>query len=720
MRKTILILFALFVVFSVASYAQIERRCMPGLGYRYNGSNTLCDNMNTSNLGINGAARSAGDQMSAGGWESPAGNKYSDNVQGAGGLVINISGAVANSYLRNATNTTGNGSIGFQMYFYTIGGSDYNIFRVHRRIPDNNMYVGTCQIGACGFSGKWFYSETGAAYAVCDLNVISAPANGKFYNVTWRWNDNNGVGDKNKATYYVQNESGTYACHTFSNAGTNSTDYVIWAEGTGSEIFSFTDFYISNTWDRPNYTAPSVTDISGILANSTNVTNQRGGWNSSTSVPFFTEDSTPSGNFGTNATAMISPCRVGNSTINYTQLANSSYVNATNTAGNYWSFTWIDALPAEKEHDFYANCGENQSTYISQLINVTYQPRNPNINFSTASPPNASTKEAYLIFGVNYTSNDSNPDTLTATLLNLSSGLILWTNTTASNGLTINLSYNLTPGNYSIFANVTDDYGNTNATERRTIYVANYAPGIAFVNPTPTTSSQIASGASFIANVTMNDTYINTTKVYLYNSSSSALLQTNTTSVGATNIAVTYTLSDGRYKYNATACDVWGLCNSTETREIAIGITASDINVSFHRNISQMRFIPNWTKAMQQINFTSSAAMQGNWSFNFSERNVSVLNLTEYLFNVTANSVNVVVRLKQNQSKADYEWWCSSNGTRWNISDSYTDLFNLSYGVSRQLNCTVDIFNASQVIVNKTLTSDRTNFDQFSYVWNVT
>ena len=110
--------------------------------------------------------------------------------------------------------------------------------------------------------------------------------------------------------------------------------------------------------------------------------------------------------------------------------------------------------------------------------------------------------------------------------------------------------------------------------------------------------------------------------------------------------------------------------------------------------------------------------MAGNYTWNFTEYNVSPINLTDYLFKFTGvvNS-SIQVYLKQNQTKDWYEWWCEVNQTNFNISDSPINILNLSLiGEEVLVNCTLSALNVSQTLVNWSVTNDRASID-FTYTF---
>jgi hypothetical protein len=122
------------------------------------------------------------------------------------------------------------------------------------------------------------------------------------------------------------------------------------------------------------------------------------------------------------------------------------------------------------------------------------------------------------------------------------------------------------------------------------------APNINFTSPTENSSSMIF-GDNIMVNVTASDAQFANITIYLYNSAKSLVNSENTT---LTNLFSNFTgLSDGVYYFNATSCDVYNNCNSTETRNVTVIVSSVDISLP-----SNSANFGNLTRGQQSVNLT--------------------------------------------------------------------------------------------------------------------
>ncbi len=122
-------------------------------------------------------------------------------------------------------------------------------------------------------------------------------------------------------------------------------------------------------------------------------------------------------------------------------------------------------------------------------------------------------------------------------------------------------------------------------------------------------------------------------------------------------------------------------------------------------------YAPNWSL----INWSSTINIStGNFSWQMTQSNISVFNLTSFVFNVTNTRFALVeVGLLQNNTQEWYDWFCFGI----NITTSNTPLFNLSIGQGQLFNCSLDLKNISIVQVNWSVTIDRADWS-FDYTFN--
>lgn len=137
----------------------------------------------------------------------------------------------------------------------------------------------------------------------------------------------------------------------------------------------------------------------------------------------------------------------------------------------------------------------------------------------------------------------------------------------------------------------------------------------------------------------------------------------------------------------------------------------STLNVSYSTyNNTNLSFPPVWT----MINWSNIVNIStGNYSWNLTENNITAYRMPDYTYYILNNGTKMVtIKAKMNQSKEEwFDLWIL-NGTikQWNLSEDWTDLFNLSAGNSSYLNVTLDLNNISRVYVNFSISEDRANW----------
>jgi hypothetical protein len=196
--------------------------------------------------------------------------------------------------------------------------------------------------------------------------------------------------------------------------------------------------------------------------------------------------------------------------------ADASYAMEVHNAGSLTTANYtLPALP-DGNYAFLANCtdlaGNSNKT---ETRNITIDTVNPTIQFVTPTD-NSSTSYSRSYIQINVSATDANLKNITIYLYNSTGALINSSNGTTS-PLFANFSVNA-DGNYSFNATAYDTAGNLNKTETRNVTIDTINPAILFVAPTTNTSA--AQSQNYIyANVSAMDANINTTTVYLYNSS---------------------------------------------------------------------------------------------------------------------------------------------------------------------------------------------------------
>jgi len=192
----------------------------------------------------------------------------------------------------------------------------------------------------------------------------------------------------------------------------------------------------------------------------------------------------------------------------------------------------------------------------------------PIITVITPSPSNNSfINSTSVIINASIVDSQSNIDVCTlnfdgsnSTMTKNGAGLSVTCNSTQSS-----LSQGL--HNFTVFAN--DTASNTGSNGTWFFTVDTIFPQIQFVTPTETSGS-VLNRTNILVNVTATDLNLTNITVYLYNSTS---LINSTTTLASPNFANFTNLTNGLYYFNATALDLVGNSNSTETRNVTINVT---------------------------------------------------------------------------------------------------------------------------------------------------
>ena len=160
---------------------------------------------------------------------------------------------------------------------------------------------------------------------------------------------------------------------------------------------------------------------------------------------------------------------------------------------------------------------------------------------------------------------------------------------------------------------------------------------------------------------------------------------------------------------NSTGSTIW----ATSNRSILVNTTG--LNHSF-QNLTSLGYPVNFSLINWSTIINSTNALSGNYTWNFTQTNITPYNFTDYLFAVENTGYNnITVFLQQNQTEEWYNWRCNDL----NITTSNSTLFNLSRGQTDYVNCSLDLFNISQTYVNWTKTVDRASFN-FDYIFGFT
>ncbi len=298
------------------------------------------------------------------------------------------------------------------------------------------------------------------------------------------------------------------------------------------------------------------------------------------------------------------------SSINYT-INNSFY--STDDSDKHIYFNTKNVNDGKYKMNVTARADDNPSDIESYLTenNFTVDNTIPVAKFKVPTT-NAGCHNQNFI-EANATANDTNLNIIIIYLYNTTSGDTLNFTNCSTSSCFFNFT-GLSDDNYTLTMEANDDAGNRNSSSRN-IRLDTNIPSIDFVNPTTPNGTHNQNWIS--ANVTANDTNIDTIMINLYNSSDLI----NFTNSSTSPLFINFTnLPDGDYYLNATVNDTCVNSNSTKTRNITLDTTIPIIN-----------FVTPTT---------ANGFYQQNWIF----ANVTVIDLTldTILINLYNSSNNLI------------------------------------------------------------------------------
>ncbi|MDA0524439.1 Ig-like domain repeat protein [Methanococcoides alaskense] len=205
---------------------------------------------------------------------------------------------------------------------------------------------------------------------------------------------------------------------------------------------------------------------------------------------------------------------------------------------------------------------------------------------------------------------------LTISLYN-NSGLVDSNTTEVSNSLTSNFT-GLSDGTYYLNSTVEDLAGNVNTTSTLTITLDSTMPVIDFNDET--TDAGNFSQDWILGNLSFSDFWINSSAIYLYNSS--GLVGSSTSGVSPHSYNFT-SLADGSYQMNASVWDFAGNVNKTETRHILLdtaepaidhGVGTPSGNFSQDWILGNLSFSDSWINSSAIYLYNSSGLVGSSTS----------------------------------------------------------------------------------------------------------
>ncbi len=212
-------------------------------------------------------------------------------------------------------------------------------------------------------------------------------------------------------------------------------------------------------------------------------------------------------------------------------------------------------------------------------------------------------------------------------------------------------------------------------------------------------------GDSLLINITLANS-TNSTIIFenLIGSNDSVLFNFSTWAVGEYNLTV-------EACENETSIPLCG--NDTHNVTITVNVSNFSLHVGVVQDVFDVNFsVIDWA-ALINPNINT-----GNYTWNLTQTNVSTFNATEFVFrtqNLVGGNINIFLSL--NRSEEWYDWKCSET----NISTSPTLLFSLVGFEVRDVNCSIDLKNASQEYSAWSVITDRADWDfEHTFTGNVT
>jgi hypothetical protein len=206
------------------------------------------------------------------------------------------------------------------------------------------------------------------------------------------------------------------------------------------------------------------------------------------------------------------------------------------------------------------------------------------------------------------------------------------------------------------------------------------------------------------------------------NNSNFKFATTDTTSQAFNTIPSFENLDSDEHCFYISCIDSNGL-NETATNVSTSGclnitVSISNFSSSINENITTLLYGVNYSRIT--INYSNPTVLAGNFTWNFSDYNITAINGSLWTFNFTSNgTASVNISLQQNQTLPWYQWWCWNTSTdkTWNITATKQNLFNLSAGTSKKINCTLDVINITMTFVNWSATVNKA---YWNFTWNFT
>jgi len=307
---------------------------------------------------------------------------------------------------------------------------------------------------------------------------------------------------------------------------------------------------------------------------------------------------------------------------------------------------------------------------------------------------------------------------------------------------------NLNDGVYHFNATAVDILGRSNSTGTRSVTIDSVKPAISLISPTD--ASGISVNRNNIAiNASANDSNLQSITINIYNSSSGLVYSYNT-GLGNSSLFVNQSgLADGIYYFNASALDLAGNINYSETRNITLETQAPLITINSPQNITYTTQIVLFNITLSEngtclysLDSSANKIMSSSNGFDYTATNstmaegshnvvfncndsVGNFNSTSVMFSVDTiaplisiispqsityeNTNSVLVNIS---SDGDYTWFFNGTGNEsytTSVSRNYLNgthtLYAYANDTAGNVNSTFVTFNIDSCVPNMTNTS---------------
>ncbi len=418
------------------------------------------------------------------------------------------------------------------------------------------------------------------------------------------------------------------------------------AEGTGSHDFNFTDLA-----DGVYYLNSTIVDLAG---NENETATRTIILDTTTPLIDFNDETTDTGNF---SQSWI----LGNITVSDTYLNNSGIylynssgpVNSSVSANtlHLMNFTGL----ADGYYDLNATVWDLAgNSNVTETRTILLDTQKADIVFNSDTTAASNLSQSHIFANVSAT-DVFGYDKLTIKLYN-NSGLINSSSAEGTGSHDFNFT-GLADGVYYLNSTIIDLAGNENETATRTIILDTTTPLIDFNDETTDTGN--FSQNWILGNITVSDTYLNQSGIYLYNSSG---LVNSSVSANTLHVMNFTGLADGYYDLNASVWDLAGNSNVTETRTVLLDTQEADIvfnsDTTAASNLSQSHIFANVTatdvfgydnltiKLYNNSGLINSSSAEGTGShdFNFTDLADGVYYLNSTVVDLAGNENETVTR----------------------------------------------------------------------------